>query len=135
MKRPHEQGQRWLKQAEHQLEVTSGLLGLGFWSDVCFNAEQTALIAQKAFLYGKGRRHVLVHSIHELAMQCTEMDEAFAQAIEWGKILDRYYIPTRYPDALASPTVPFESFTEVDAQSAHGYAESIVQLVRTQSEG
>jgi HEPN domain-containing protein len=134
MKRPREQSQRWLEQAEHQLEVTNALLELGFWSDVCFMAEQTAQMALKAFLYGEGRRFVLLHSIQELALQCSEIDEAFAETIEWGKILDRYYIPTRYPDALPPPTVPFRSFIESDAQQARQYATNIVQLVKTRFE-
>ena len=133
MKRPREQFKRWLEQAEHQLEVTTALLELGFWSDVCFMAEQTAKMAVKAFLYGKGRRAVPVHSIQELALQCTDTDEAFKEAVEWGKILDRYYIPTRYPDALARPAVPFRSFTERDAQQAHQYATDIIGIVKARA--
>ena len=45
MKRSHEQFLRWLEQAEHQLEVTEALFERGFWSDVCFMAEQTAQMA------------------------------------------------------------------------------------------
>ena len=55
MKKPHEQLRRWLEQAEHQLEVTDTLLESGFWSDVCFMAEQTAHMALKALLYGSGQ--------------------------------------------------------------------------------
>ena len=108
MKRPREQFQRWIEQAEHQLDVTDSLLGSSYWSDACFNAEQTAQMALKAFLYGKGERFIPMHTIQELAQRCQEMDGAFTQAIEWGRVLDRYYIPTRYPDALAPPAVPFK---------------------------
>jgi HEPN domain-containing protein len=134
MKRPHEQMRRWLEQAEHQLEVTDTLLESGFWSDVCFMAEQTAQMALKAFLYGRGQRHVLLHSIQELASECREVDAAFAEVIEWGKVLDRYYIPTMYPDALPSPAVPFRSFTQDDARQACRYAADTVELVKTHSE-
>ena len=134
MKRPREQMRRWLEQAEHQLEVTDTLLESGFWSDVCFMAEQTAQMALKAFLYGRGQRHVLLHSIQELASECREVDAAFAEVIEWGKVLDRYYIPTRYPDALPSPAVPFRSFTQDDARQARRYAANTVELVKTHSE-
>ena len=134
MKRSHEQLRRWLEQAEHQLEVTDTLLESGFWSDVCFMAEQTAQMALKAFLYGSGQRHVLLHSIQDRASECRKVDAVFAEVIEWGKVLDRYYIPTRYPDALASPAVPFRSFTQDDARQAHRYAADIVELVKTHSE-
>ena len=134
MKNSREQLRRWLMQAEHQLEVTGTLMEKEFWSDVCFMAEQTAQMALKAFLYGAGRRFITIHSIQELARQCAEVDAGFSDSVEWGKVLDRYYIPTRYPDALAPPALPFESFTAGDAQLAHQYAVDIVQLVRSGSE-
>ena len=133
MKSSREQLRRWLAQAEHQLEVTGALLEREFWSDVCFMAEQTAQMALKAFLYGAGRRFITIHSIQELARQCVEVDSGFSDSVEWGKVLDRYYIPTRYPDALAPPAVPFESFTAADGTLAHRYATDIVQLVRSSS--
>lgn len=129
MKRPGETYGRWLEQAQHQLRVVEILLREGMWSDACFMAEQTAQMALKAFLFGRGRRTVPIHSIQELAAQCNGFDERFGDVVEWGKVLDRYYIPTRYPDALASPAVPYRSFTEADAVQAHGYARDIVQLV------
>ena len=135
MKRPRERFRRWLEQAEHQLGVTDALLEGGFSSDVCFMAEQTTQMALKAFLYGGGRRAVLADSIYQLALDCAQTDEAFAAAAEWGKVLDRYYIATRYPDALAPPAVPFRSFTESAAQQARQYAADIVKLVKTRSEG
>lgn len=134
MRRPYEQMRRWLEQAEHQLEVTESLLESGFWSDVCFMAEQTSQMALKAFLYGGGQRHTLSQSIQKLASECGKLDDAFVEVVEWGKILDRHYIPTRYPDALASPAVPFKSFTQDDARQAHRYAVDIVELVKTHSE-
>ncbi|MCE2405847.1 MAG: hypothetical protein J4F43_11925 [Dehalococcoidia bacterium] len=65
----------------------------------------------------------------ELAIQCNGLDDRFGEAVEWGKVLDRYYVTTRYPDALAPPAVPFDSFTEADAVQARGYARDMVQLV------
>ena len=131
MKRPAEARRRWLAQAEHQLEVTRALFDGGFWSDVCFMAEQTSQMALKAFLFGQGRRHILVHSIYELVLQCAEVEPKFEEAAEWGRVLDRYYIPTRYPDALAPPAVPFQTFIRQDAEQATRYAADIVQLVKS----
>jgi HEPN domain-containing protein len=135
MKRPYETYQRWVEQAQHQLRVVESLLERAFWSDVCFMAEQTAQMALKAFLFGRGRRTVPIHSVQELAAQCSELDERFGEAVEWGKVLDRYYIPTRYPDALAPPAVPYRSFTEADGLQAHGYARDILRLVEGAATG
>jgi HEPN domain-containing protein len=44
-------------------------------------------------------------------------------------VLDQYYIPPRYPDALASPAVPFESYTQEQDMTALTAAQGIVALV------
>ncbi|MCK4386291.1 MAG: HEPN domain-containing protein [candidate division Zixibacteria bacterium] len=45
-------------------------------------------------------------------------------------MLDKYYIPTRYPDALAGPSAPFEVYTPMEAEEALKYASKILDLVR-----
>lgn len=92
-------------------------------------AEQTAQIALKAFLYGTGRRQVWIHSVAKLAQECAEADPAFQECVDPGKILDKYYLSPRYPDALPPPSVPFESFTGSEAVKALEYARAIVALV------
>jgi len=93
-------------------------------------AEQTAQVALKAFIIANKRRHVWEHSVQELARLCTQYDQDFVGLVEAGKILDRYYIPTRYPDALASPAVPYKTYAERDAVEALGLAEKIVEAVK-----
>jgi hypothetical protein len=44
--------------------------------------------------------------------------------------LDQYYIPTRYPGALAPPAVPFESYTEEQGGKAVQIAKALVSLIR-----
>jgi HEPN domain-containing protein len=67
--------------------------------------------------------------VAQLAERCADIDPDFKKLIAAGRILDQYYIPTRYPDALAPPAVPFESYTEAQAQRAVKTAESIYSLV------
>ena len=93
-------------------------------------AEQTAQVALKAFVIVNKRRHVWEHSVQELARLCSLYDKDFTGLIEAGKILDRYYIPTRYPDALASPAVPYKTYTEKDAVEAISLAEKITGLLK-----
>lgn len=93
-------------------------------------AEQTAQVALKAFIIANKRRHIWEHSVQELARLCSQYDKDFAGLVEAGKILDRYYIPTRYPDALASPAVPYKTYTRKDALEAIGLAEKIAELVK-----
>jgi len=93
-------------------------------------AEQAAQVALKAFIIANKRRYIWEHSVQELARLCQQYDNDFAGLVEAGKILDRYYIPTRYPDALASPAVPYKTYTKNDAVKAIGFAKSIIQLVK-----
>ena len=130
MKRPLETARRWLAQAEYSLSVTHVLLENGFWSSVCFQAEQTVQTALKAFLYSRGRRFVHIHSVYELIQECGREDQDFLGFQTHGMTLDQYYIPTRYPDALPEPAVPFQVFTEQQASQALAFATEMVELAK-----
>jgi HEPN domain-containing protein len=131
MKNPKENGLRWLEQAGHDLEAAKkNLEVLEFYSDACFMAEQASQKALKAFLLFKGERYVLVHSVNELVRQAVLYDQDFENLAKSGSILDQYYIPTRYPDALASPAIPYKSFTRKQAEEAVKIAKKILCLVR-----
>jgi HEPN domain-containing protein len=132
MKNPKETGRRWLAQAERSLETTVILLDNSRWAEACFQAEQTAQLALKAFLFRQGRRYVNIHSVRTLAQECVNEDAAFSPFEDYGAILDRYHLATRYPDVLPAPAVPFEYFTESEARQALGYAAEMVELVRAQ---
>ena len=67
-------------------------------------------------------------SVGELVAECGEEDRDFLELLSWGRVLDKYYLSTRYPDALPPPAVPFESFTEEEGVQALAYAEEIVAM-------
>ena len=127
---PRDEAQRWLKQAEHASAVAQTLLREQCFADCCFHAEQTGPLALKAFLYGQGERFVTLHSVKQLIERCAGYDAAFRQVIDAGKVLDQYYIPTRYPDAIGFPGLPYETYTKSQADEAVQLASSIVHLVR-----
>jgi len=130
MKLNKEESLRWLDQAEHNLEVAKNNFKSLFYSDACFMAEQTAQVALKAFIIYHRKRYISEHSIQELAKISSGYDKRFEDLIEAGKIIDRYYIPTRYPDALAKPAVPYKTYMEKDAQEAICLVEKIIKLVK-----
>ena len=130
MKTPLETSRRWLAQAEHSLVVTQSLLDGGFWAEACFQSEQTAQLALKAFLFFKGSRDVNIHLVRTLALECGKEDPDFLPLEDYGSLLDRFYLTTRYPDALPAPAIPFQSFTEGEARQAVDYAAEIVELAR-----
>ncbi|MBI2998485.1 MAG: HEPN domain-containing protein [Deltaproteobacteria bacterium] len=124
-----EAGRRWLRQAEHDLSVARRHNGQADYSDACFMAEQASQKALKAFLITRGQRSVPIHSVAQLAERCSQIDPDFISYIASGRILDQYYIPTRYPDALAPPAVPFESYTQEQGEKAVASAQAILSLV------
>lgn len=128
MKPTPETAIRWLRQAEHDLTIAQNHRKQGDYSDACFMAEQASQKTLKAFLMAKGQRSVPIHSVAQLAERCSDIAPDFKRLIAAGRILDQYYIPTRYPDALAPPAVPFESYTEAQAQRAVKAAEAIYGL-------
>lgn len=129
MKPGREAALRWLRQAEHDLAIARGHRQRGDYSDAYFMAEQAVQKALKAFLIGHGHRSVPIHSVAQLVERCAQLDPAFAVHMTAGRVLDQYYIPTRYPDALAPPAVPFESYTQEQGTTAVAAAQAIVALV------
>jgi HEPN domain-containing protein len=134
MKLNYEEALRWLEQAKHNLDVAEHILKARFFSDTCFMAEQAAQVALKAFIIYHKKRLVWEHSVQELAKICSQHDKEFEKFIEYGKILDRYYIPTRYPDALAPPAIPCKTFTARDARDAVRFAKEILEKVKQKVE-
>ena len=130
MKPRPEAGLRWLRQAEHDLDVAQRHQEGGDHSDACFMAEQASQKALKGFLNAQRRRSIPIHSVAELAEECSQVDKDFSDHIAPARVLDQYYIPTRYPDALAPPAVPFESYTKEQGAKAVAAARAIVSLVR-----
>ena len=130
VRNPEERGRRWLAQAEHNLSMARTLLENGFWAGACFQSEQAAELALKAFLYSRGYRYVTTHSVRELIQSSVREDTEFRRFQGYGEFLDSFYLPTRYPDALDGPGVPFEAFNEPEALQALGYAAEVVDTVR-----
>jgi len=130
MKLNKEDALRWLDQAEHNLTVAESNFKSNFYSDACFMAEQAAQVALKAFVILHRKRLMWEHSVQEIAKICAQYDKDFEKFIDFGKILDRYYIPTHYPDALASPAVPYKTYIEKDAKEALNFAKEIVEKVK-----
>ena len=128
MKNNLSNAQRWLRQAAHDLKIAEHNFNDGFYSDACFMSEQASQKALKAFLFFGGERFVPMHSLTALVSEAVKKDKEFENLRDPAKILDKYYIPTRYPDALPMPAVPFEEYDAGDAQEAIDCAKAILNL-------
>ena len=121
--------QRWLRQAEKDLESAQDSLITKHYEWACFQSQQAAEKALKAVLYSKGLRAILTHSIRDLVLECSKYEKDFSNLVSQGKVLDSYYIPTRYPDSLVGNEIPSEYYSQEDAAQCISYAESILSIV------
>ena len=118
---------RWLKQAENDIEFARLGLREEFFSQVCFLAQQSAEKSVKAIGYLLGERTVLGHSVVVLADRYSDRVPELAGLQDDAGILDQYYIPTRYPNGLPGG-FPFMAFTEEQATDAITAAERFLAL-------
>ena len=91
---------RWLQQAERDLGAGWALVDAEYFEQACFMAQQAAEQAVKASARGLGERRVLGHSVFELTQQCGERGPALNRLRRSARILDLYYVPTRYSNGL-----------------------------------
>ncbi len=89
---------RWLEFARQDLRMADLALGDGLWSQACFHAQQCAEKTLKASLEQRGRVPPRTHKLADLVYL---LGAALPAAIGNDLIkLDRFYLPTRYPDAI-----------------------------------
>jgi len=119
---------RWLEQSKHDARAAELNSREGYFEVACFLSQQAAEKALKAFLYGQGERPVVGHSVYLLCKRCQVYRHEFGQLLDTCKELDRYYIPTRYPNGLPGG-IPHDVFTAEDARAALAGLQRAMQLV------
>jgi len=122
--------ERWLRQAEKDLESARDSGKAGHYEWACFQSQQAAEKALKAFLYSKGLRAILTHSIRELVLDCSKYESDFSSLLNQAKVLDTYYIATRYPNGLVGNDIPAQYYSEEDASKCINYAGLILRIVK-----
>ena len=120
----------WLAQAERDLEQAQASRDIGRHEWACFAAHQAAEKAVKALHLARGQEahgHVIARLLRELP----ESVSAPAALVEQARVLDNFYIPTRYPNGHPSGP-PFEHYGPLQSEEAIRYAGAIVGFVRPQ---
>lgn len=111
-----ERSQDWINQARRDLEVAGRLAGDGSFEWACFVSQQAAEKAVKAVLQ-KLNAVAWGHSVHQLIQVVSQHKAVEPDLVKCAARLDRYYVPTRYPDSFGSGS-PYEHFAEADAEDA-----------------
>jgi HEPN domain-containing protein len=117
----------WLKQAGKDLEKAKLDLEEGFYEWACFTSHQAAEKAVKAVfqhIHGDAWGHGTKTLLENLPY-----DDRMAY-IEEAKLLDKMYIPTRYPNGLPEG-IPHDYFTRKEAEEAVQAASRIYEWCKS----
>lgn len=125
---PSDEAGRWFLQAQRDLDDARYSAAGGRFNLACFLAQQSAEKALKALLYSAGAEAVWGHSVAELCQDVIAIHPDLAPLAMVGGPLDKYYIPTRYPNGLPGG-IPSDAFVSVDARTAISMAEQVLDTV------
>lgn len=120
----------WYRQAEGDLKHAKNACKASEFDWSCFAAHQAGEKALKAVLMKNGTEawgHTLTTLLDGL-----ELETAFKEELaERTRILDKHYIPTRYPNGLDSGS-PTDFYTKTEAETAIDHAEYIIEFCKIQ---
>lgn len=120
------QAERWLLTAEEDLRAAQALLEDGFFAQACFQAQQAGEKAVKAIWYLMDA-DPWGHSVKRLILDFPEKEKLadLEMLAEKAALLDKFYIPTRYPNGLPDLT-PGQIYGKDDAERGIEAAEMLI---------
>lgn len=120
--------ERWFKQAKHNLKSSKSDAKEGDYDWACFKAQQASEIAIKALIVSLGKI-IKGHSVFDLLRSLEDLGISVqGDLFKCARKLDKFYIPTRYPDAIGLGS-PYESFDEDDYKVALKCCEDILSFI------
>ncbi len=125
----YERYRDWFEEALDDLEAAKVLFEVGKWSKVCFFSHQVVEKALKALCIKRLNIYLRTHSVTRLVEEISRVINLPGELIEVVKKLDRYYIPTRYPNAWPA-LPPHRHYNRGDAEEALRVAVEIVEFVK-----
>jgi HEPN domain-containing protein len=123
----NESARRWLAFADEDLQVAELTFGSSLWNQVCFHSHQCAEKALKALVAERSGNPPRTHRLTDLLTLFEEpaLDELAGEL----RLLEGFYIPTRYPDAL--PGMLLEALPgEQEAKEALTAARRVSDAIR-----
>lgn len=128
IKKNNDEARRWLRTAREDLKAAKVLLDNRKYSHSCFLCQQAAEKAVKAVHYSMDSDpwgHSAKNLISSLSQKNTIIYDKLHMMQDKAMILDRFYIPARYPNGLPD-LIPSEAYNKEDAEKAFKLAFSIV---------
>jgi HEPN domain-containing protein len=120
----------WFEQALRDLEHGREAAQSSRHEWACFAAQQAAEKAIKALHLRLGQEawgHVVRRLLEDLPSGC----QVTAELIDKARVLDGFYIPTRYPNGHPEGA-PGDHYGRLQSEEAIRYASEIVEFVRSQ---
>jgi HEPN domain-containing protein len=127
-----EEARRWFQTAESDLETARILHRNQRYAHACFHAQQAGEKAVKSVWHlraGDPWGHSVQKLIGDLEDFDAELFGNLRDLLPDGSKLDKYNIPTRYPNGLPD-LIPDEAYLEDDARTAIGLSEVLIQRIR-----
>ncbi|MFZ0429001.1 MAG: HEPN domain-containing protein [Acidobacteriota bacterium] len=120
----------WFRQAEADLRHARNAMASESYEWSCFAAQQSAEKAVKA-VFEKHGKQAWGHTVSLLLGELSRSAGVPPELIEKAKILDKYYIPARYPNGFESGA-PVDFFIRTEAEQAIDDAAEIIEFCRDQ---
>ena len=120
--------EKWLAFAEEDLKMAELALKEKIYTQTCFHSQQCVEKVIKGYIEYQGSVPPKTHKLADL-VQFIPGDSPFENIKKELVLLDRFYIPTRYPDAIPGSTsegLPDEK----DARSAFEIAKRAFTVAR-----
>lgn len=106
-----------MAQAMADWNAAGALATAGHYNLACFHSQQAAEKAVKALLYAEGVDDPWGHSVADLLRDGATYHPSLGRLRKLGLDLDKFYIPTRYPNGLPGG-IPAEAYGVRDAKTA-----------------
>ncbi len=117
----------WMAQAERDLAAAVAVAGLGHHEWACFMTQQAAEKAIKAVHLRRGQEAWG----HRVARLLEDLGDAPQDLVEKGRVLDAFYVPTRYPNGHPEGA-PFEQYGPLQSGEAVRHARDVLDFARAQ---
>ena len=128
----YERYKDWFEEAIDDFDCAKGLFQLGKWSKVCFFSHQAIEKSLKTLCIKIGI-YLHTHSITKLLEEIRKTIKIPEELIIKAGKLDRYYIPTRYPNVWPA-LPPYKHYNSDDAEEALKIAEEVIEFVKREIE-
>ena len=115
----------WLKKADEDFEFAASVIEESpFYAQICFHFHQAAEKYLKSYLIAAELEFKRIHDLPVLLKSCLLKEPGLESIVKDCKLLNRFYIDTRYP--VHWPT----EYTRQDAFEAKNAAEHIRDVIK-----